>query len=93
MVKTLFNSLLICLMTIFPPFALHAFNSTSNKRKPLLLMYSRFVQSKTTFLSALSSNGYPITYQAAVALGVNPLTFCVALMISPSFVMINFIFF
>ena len=27
---------------------------------------------------------YPITYQAAVALGVNPLTFCVALMISVS---------
>lgn len=40
----------------------------------------------TEFISntACAAMFYPITYQAAVALGVNPLTFCVALMISVS---------
>ena len=92
MVKTLFNSLLICLMTIFPPFALHAFNSTSNKRKPLLLMYSRFVQSKTTFLSALSSNGC-ISFSNWAELTVSNRPSATPVHVYPSFVMIYFIFF
>lgn len=44
----------------------------------------------SVFISEFISNTaaaamfYPITYQAAVALGVNPLTFCIALMIAVS---------